>query len=74
MGFRFRASTHFKPEIAPEERAHRLTAFANKVSDLIHQTIEDHLREPSHLAFWLADASELLHFFKTGQTLECLYI
>ncbi|XP_054164184.1 afadin-like [Oppia nitens] len=70
MAFRFRASTHFKPEITPEERAHRLTSFANKVANLIHRVIEDRYHEPSHLAFWLANSSELLHFLKQDKHLS----
>ena len=70
MGVRFRASTHFKPEITPEERAHRLTQFANKVATLVHQVIEEHYREPSYLAFWLANSSELLYFLKQDKHLS----
>jgi afadin len=70
MSARFRASTHFKPEITPEERAHRLTSFSIKVANMIHQIIQDRYRDPSYLAFWLANSSELLHFLKQDKHLS----
>ena len=35
MATRFRASTHYRPELIPEERAIRLTAMLDAVSDCI---------------------------------------
>lgn len=70
MGARYRASTHFKPEITPNERAHRLTAFTNKLANMIHQIIQDHYRNSSDLAFWLGNSSELLHFLKQDRHLS----
>lgn len=70
MGARYRASTHFKPEISPNERAHRLTAFTNKIANMIHQIVQDHYHESYHLAFWLANSSELLHFLKQDRHLS----
>lgn len=70
MGVRFRASTHFKPEITPEERAHRLTQFTSKVANMIHQAVEEHDRDPAYLAFWLANSSELLFFLRQDKHLS----
>ena len=70
MGVRFRASTHFKPEITPEERAHRLTQFTTKMANMVHHVVEEHYRDPSYLAFWLANSSELLFFLKQDKHLS----
>ena len=35
MATRFRASTHYRPELVPEERADRLTAMLDSVADRI---------------------------------------
>ncbi|XP_067124139.1 afadin-like isoform X2 [Centruroides vittatus] len=70
MAARYRASTHFRPETTPNERAHRLTALMNKVASMIHQVIQDRYRDAGSLAFWLANASELLHFLKQDRHLS----
>ena len=36
MATRFRASTHYRPELIPEERAIRLTAMLDSVADCIY--------------------------------------
>lgn len=37
---RYRASTHYRPELTPTERAHKLTAFLHHVATLIHATVQ----------------------------------
>lgn len=36
---RYRASTHYRPELTPTERAHRLTLMLAKVAKMIHNVI-----------------------------------
>ena len=67
MATRFRASIHYRPELIPEERAVRLTDMLNRVGERIFATIEEHARDASVLAFWMANASELLHFLKSDR-------
>ncbi|TRY77377.1 hypothetical protein TCAL_03845 [Tigriopus californicus] len=64
MATRFRASTHYRPELIPEERAVRLTDMLNRVTEKIYNNVQLHQSEASNLAFWMANASELLHFLK----------
>jgi len=69
MATRFRASTHYRPELVPEERAVRLTEMLNRVSDMILAVIQQN-PGASHsptLSFWMANASELLHFLKSDR-------
>lgn len=40
MAARYRASTHFRPDTTPNDRAHRLTALMNKVATVMHQVIQ----------------------------------
>ena len=67
MATRFRASTHYRPELIPEERAVRLTEMLNAVAECIFGTVEAGQNNPSILAFWMANASELLHFLKSDR-------
>ncbi|CAN8002103.1 unnamed protein product [Ixodes hexagonus] len=70
MACRYRASTHFRPEISPAERAQRLTALANHLGVLVRTTVERRSPEPGPLALWLANASELLHFLRQDRHLS----
>lgn len=67
MATRFRASTHYRPELIPEERAIRLTEMLNAVAECVYATVQGHSGDPSLLAFWMANASELLHFLKSDR-------
>ena len=40
LAARYRASTHYRPELQPTERAHRLTAMLEKVATMIQQVIQ----------------------------------
>uniref|UniRef100_A0A6A7FPY9 Afadin-like n=1 Tax=Hirondellea gigas TaxID=1518452 RepID=A0A6A7FPY9_9CRUS len=64
MAARFRASTHYRPELPPMDRAQRLTVMLSKVAALLHNVIQSRPGQPLWLAFWLANCSELLHFLK----------
>ncbi|XP_064119652.1 afadin-like isoform X5 [Macrobrachium nipponense] len=64
MAARFRASTHYRPDLSPTERAHRLTEMLTKVAAMVQNVIHSRHGDPTSLAFWMANASELLHFLK----------
>ena len=69
MATRFRASTHFRPELVPEERAVRLTDMLNRTSDMILSLVKQspNSNHAPTLSFWMANASELLHFLKSDR-------
>merc|ERR1719322_2118079 len=67
MATRFRASTHYRPELVPEERAVRLTERLNNVAERIFSTVQVHQADAARLAFWMANSSELLHFLKSDR-------
>ncbi|XP_048521194.1 afadin isoform X2 [Dendroctonus ponderosae] len=64
---RYRASTHYRPELTPTERAHKLTLVLQHAAMLIRHTVQDRSTESTSQAFWLANASELLHFLKSDR-------
>ncbi|XP_056630189.1 afadin isoform X2 [Diorhabda sublineata] len=64
---RYRASTHYRPELTPTERAHKLTLLLQHAAMLIRHTVQDRSTESTSQAFWLANASELLHFLKSDR-------
>jgi len=64
LAVRYRASTRFRPNATVEERAVRLTELTNKFCQMIKYVIHINHSDPSRLAFWLANSSELLHFLK----------
>ncbi|XP_076371722.1 afadin-like [Tachypleus tridentatus] len=70
MAARYRASTHFRPDIKPEDRAVKLTLVMIKVAEMIHKVIQDQYNDAVNLAFWLANSSELLHFLKQDRHLS----
>ncbi|XP_065164325.1 afadin isoform X5 [Atheta coriaria] len=61
---RYRASTHYRPELTPNERAHKLTQLLHHAAVLVRHTVQDRSTDNNSQAFWLANASELLHFLK----------
>ncbi|XP_065208154.1 afadin isoform X2 [Planococcus citri] len=67
---RYRASTHYRPELTPTERAHRLTLMLERVATLILNIIQEPYCDKEHycdiksLALWLANSSELLFFLQ----------
>ena len=67
MATRFRASTHYRTELIPEERAVRLTSMLNYVADQVYGVIDANQRDAGYLAFWMANASEFLHFLKSDR-------
>ncbi|XP_008193036.2 afadin isoform X6 [Tribolium castaneum] len=71
---RYRASTHYRPELTPTERAHKLTVLLQHAAMLIRHTVQDRSTESISQAFWLANASELLHFLKSDRHVSAFSI
>lgn len=71
---RYRASTHYRPELTPTERAHKLTLLLQHAAMLIRHTVQDRSTENASQAFWLANASELLHFLKSDRHVSAFSI
>ncbi|XP_016772689.2 putative uncharacterized protein DDB_G0282133 isoform X9 [Apis mellifera] len=67
LAARYRASTHFRPELQPTERAHRLTVMLANVASMIQRVIQERYMDASSLALWLANGSELLHMLKNDR-------
>lgn len=61
---RYRASTHYRPELTPTERAHKLTTMLHHVAGLMHATVQEKYADSAAQAFWMANSSEFLHFLK----------
>ncbi|XP_043199321.1 afadin-like isoform X3 [Amphibalanus amphitrite] len=64
MAARFRASTHYRSDLSPNERALRLTNVLAKVASMIRDVVQMRRGDANSLAFWMANASEYLHFLK----------
>lgn len=43
MAARYRISKLYRPDISPQERAHRLTSLVRKVSHMVQQTVQVNL-------------------------------
>ncbi|KAJ8680884.1 hypothetical protein QAD02_016671 [Eretmocerus hayati] len=67
LAARYRASTHYRPELQPTERAHRLTIMLANVATMIKRVIQERYMDASSLALWLANGSELLHMLKSDR-------
>lgn len=70
MVSRYRASTLFHPELQAPSRAELFVPFTRKIAILIRNTIESRARDPVYLAFWLANSSDLSHFYKQDKHLS----
>ncbi|KAK7107731.1 afadin-like isoform X2 [Littorina saxatilis] len=53
-----------RSQMPPPQHARMVSDFVSKTSKLIQQAIQEHHNDPTALAFWMANASEVLHFFK----------
>ncbi|XP_058809289.1 uncharacterized protein LOC131674567 [Phymastichus coffea] len=67
LAARYRASTHYRSELQPTERAERLTVMLAKVASMINRVIKERYMDASSLALWLANGSELLHMLKNDR-------
>ncbi|XP_071137644.1 afadin-like isoform X5 [Mytilus edulis] len=64
MAVRYCISGGYRPDMSPHDRAHRVTGLVNKISNLVHQAVQNNRDNPVALALWMANASEILNFFK----------
>lgn len=71
---RYRASTHYRPELQPTERAHKLTIFLHHVSNLILNVIQEQYQDPKWCSFWMANSSEFLHFLKSDRHISAFSV
>ena len=69
MVSRYRASTLFHPELQAPSRAELFMPFTKKIASMVRDAIETHMRDPTYLAFWLANSSDLSHFYKQDKHL-----
>uniref|UniRef100_A0AAR2J693 Afadin n=1 Tax=Pygocentrus nattereri TaxID=42514 RepID=A0AAR2J693_PYGNA len=80
MTCRYVMSSHYRPDISPSERTHKVIAIVNKMVSMMEGVIQvsDVVDQPRHkqkniagaLAFWMANASELLNFIKQDKDLS----
>ncbi|KAK0064396.1 afadin [Biomphalaria pfeifferi] len=53
-------------------RSQLVADFANKTARMTQQSIQEHHNDPSALAFWMANSSEILHMFKQDRDIHSL--
>ncbi|XP_062598026.1 afadin-like isoform X2 [Saccostrea cucullata] len=64
MAVRFSLSNGYRPDLSPQDKALKITDLVIKIANLTHQAIHSNRDNPAALAFWMANSSEILHFFK----------
>lgn len=72
--FRYRASTHYRPDLQPTERAHKLTIFLHNVANIIYSIVQEQYQDPKILSFWMANSSEFLHFLKSDRHISAFSV
>uniref|UniRef100_A0A671NEC4 Afadin n=1 Tax=Sinocyclocheilus anshuiensis TaxID=1608454 RepID=A0A671NEC4_9TELE len=79
MTCRYVMSSQYRPDISPSERTHKVIAIVNKMVSMMEGVIQvgDQVRIRTKqkniagaLAFWMANASELLNFVKQDKDLS----
>ncbi|XP_058467060.1 afadin isoform X5 [Malaya genurostris] len=71
---RYRASTHYRPDLQPTERAHKLTVFLHHVANLIQNVVQEQYTDAKILSFWMANSSEFLHFLKSDRHISAFSV
>ncbi|XP_050643039.1 afadin isoform X19 [Macaca thibetana thibetana] len=70
MACRYVLSNQCRPDISPTERTHKVIAVVNKMVSMMEGVIQKQKNIAGALAFWMANASELLNFIKQDRDLS----
>uniref|UniRef100_A0A8C9Y8L9 Afadin, adherens junction formation factor n=1 Tax=Sander lucioperca TaxID=283035 RepID=A0A8C9Y8L9_SANLU len=70
MACRFVLSPSYRPDMSPSERTHKVIAIVNKMVSMMEGVIQKQKNIAGALAFWMANASELLNFIKQDRDLN----
>ncbi|XP_078504966.1 afadin isoform X3 [Lissotriton helveticus] len=70
MTCRYVLSNQYRPDISPAERTHKVIAIVNKMVSMMEGVIQKQKNIAGSLAFWMANASELLNFIKQDRDLS----
>ncbi|KAL0967409.1 hypothetical protein UPYG_G00251890 [Umbra pygmaea] len=77
MTCRYVMSSQYRPDISPSERTHKVIAIVNKMVSMMEGVIQEipegdqkQKNIAGALAFWMANASELLNFIKQDKDLS----
>ncbi|KAM4693859.1 afadin isoform 2-T2 [Discoglossus pictus] len=77
MTCRYVLSSQYRPDISPAERTHKVVAIVNKMVNMMEGVIQEvdqgdqkQKNIAGALAFWMANASELLNFIKQDRDLS----
>ncbi|XP_050542344.1 afadin isoform X2 [Daktulosphaira vitifoliae] len=67
---RYRASTSYRPDVTPMERANRLSLTFAKVATILYSMIQGKQNDLTMLSFWLAIVTELRQFLHSDRHLS----
>ncbi|XP_035974527.2 afadin isoform X11 [Halichoerus grypus] len=70
MACRYVLSCQYRPEVSPAERTHKVIAIVNRMVSMMEGVIQKQKNIAGALAFWMANASELLNFIKQDRDLS----
>ncbi|XP_053317193.1 afadin isoform X16 [Spea bombifrons] len=70
MACRYVLSNQYRPDVSPAERTHKVIAIVNKMVSMMDSVIQKQKNIAGALAFWMANASELLNFIKQDRDLS----
>ncbi|XP_073483633.1 afadin isoform X20 [Aquarana catesbeiana] len=70
MTCRYVLSSQYRADISPTERTHKVIAIVNKMVGMMEGVIQKQKNIAGALAFWMANASELLNFIKQDRDLS----
>ncbi|MGH0127463.1 UNVERIFIED_CONTAM: hypothetical protein FKN15_019152 [Acipenser sinensis] len=70
MTCRYVLSSQYRPDMSPSERKHKVISIVNKMVSTMEGVIQKQKNIAGALAFWMANASELLNFIKQDKDLS----
>uniref|UniRef100_A0A8C2S7V9 Afadin n=1 Tax=Capra hircus TaxID=9925 RepID=A0A8C2S7V9_CAPHI len=70
MACRYVLSSQYRPDASPAERTHKVMALVSRMVSMMEGVIQKQKNIAGALAFWMANASELLNFIKQDRDLS----
>ncbi|XP_066553588.1 afadin isoform X15 [Amia ocellicauda] len=70
MTCRYVLSSQYRPDMSASERTHKVIAIVTKMVNMMEGVIQKQKNIAGALAFWMANASELLNFIKQDKDLS----
>ncbi|KAK3098166.1 hypothetical protein FSP39_016827 [Pinctada imbricata] len=70
MAVRYCITGGYRSDLGPQEKAIATSHLVSKIADFVTRAIHESRDNPAALAFWMANSSEILHFYKQDNDVQ----